>query len=314
MKLFIDFKTNDTGKSKFLHRLIPALADIGVHAQGTPKGADVALGINKFHVSLPRKLGQVVRVDGLHLKDDAKSMWKNYKVAKAINHADMVIWQSEFCKKMWKKIMDVRPNADVIIPNGAHPKEFDVEPEVSDYPHNVLMCAKWFRVSGRERKSKRLKEMLEIAVQYCEARKDVCFWVAGEAKKRVIDHPQIKFLGRLYSKRLNRYYKLCDCMLYLAVFDWMPNAVAECLVAGTPVICCKRTPMEKIGGFAVDIDPELPPKIIKKHKFPILDPAPVCEALDEILKNKHRVHVPHLHIDRIAEQYKKAFKHVIKKA
>jgi len=38
MKLFLDYKLNESGKGKFLHRLIPALEQLGVNTYYKEKG------------------------------------------------------------------------------------------------------------------------------------------------------------------------------------------------------------------------------------------------------------------------------------
>jgi glycosyltransferase involved in cell wall biosynthesis len=308
MRLYIQCTKNDTGKRKFIERLMPELEKLGVHCQEKPHGADVCLGVAYFEGK--PKMPRVLRVNGLHLLKNKVNKWRNSQARKSIKMADAVIWQSKFCEKMYKGILKVRPKQEHVIFNGANPEDYNVEPIRSPYPKNVLLCAKWFRKTGVERRHKRLKEMLRIAQTYCELHDDVGFWVAGRAEKRVFDHPRIKFLGRVPEQELRRYYVMADLMMYLAFIDWCPNSVVECICAGTPVLVSNNSGTVELGSHLVELDKPIKAKYMKNDRPPKIKDEKVIAMLDEMLANPQRIHRNELTIQCVARRYKKVLESV----
>lgn len=314
MNLYIDHKSNDTGKSKFISRLVPALEDIGVRCSFKPTRADIQLSVYKFkkrkaYGGIPR----VLRMDGVHLRRSNRNRWRNNDIRRSIKTADAVIWQSKFAKNMLQKVLKVRPNRNFVIHNGADPADYRVEPMPSEYGRNIILCAKWFRADGTERKFKRLGPMLEICRDYVEQHSgEVGVWVAGNTRKYKSTHPAIRHLGRIPEEQLRRYLVASDVMLYLAYIDWCPNAVVEALAAGTPVICPKYTAMAELGCMEIKTDKKVKCKLRSHSKPPAFEYAPVWECLDQVLASPHRVKAPKVDIHMVAKQYKYAFKKVLK--
>jgi glycosyltransferase involved in cell wall biosynthesis len=223
MKVFIDYKLNESGKSKFLKRLIPALKKIGVECRFKQKGCDVALGISWWHTKT--KLPKVLRVDGIYLNSGKKEKYRNGKVRTAIKKADHVIYQSKFAKKTVNKRLKVNPKCSVIY-NGADPEYYD-SAVCYDNPHetNYLMCARW-----GNRKHKRLKDH----IRYAENHPDIHFYLAGETDRRTPEN--VTKLGWVRDIELRRYQKTCSHLVYLADTDWCPSGVIEAILAGCEVI------------------------------------------------------------------------------
>ena len=231
MKVFIDYDLNDSGKGKFLQRLMPALAKIGVECYFKASGCDVALGISRWR-NKP-DMPKVLRVDGIYLEgEDKRDRWINEEIKKSIKKADAVIFQSQFARRMVVEKLNPRIRKDYVIFNGANPDDYMVEPIDTGFKHNIIASAKWCNRHGL-RKSKGLKEtiakMLELKAE------DTGLFIAGEVPDRYQQNG-IKFLGRLTVSDLRRWLKTCDTMVYRARFDWCPNAVVEAIVAGCKII------------------------------------------------------------------------------
>jgi len=317
IKLYIQTKKEKlggTGKHKFLQRMIPYLEDLGVKCQFSSKGADVTLGIG--HYRDKTKVPAILRLDGIHLdsikKYNYRNYWANCQIRGSIWKSNAVIFQTEFCRRIIKGMITDKIKKEYVIYNGANPKDYEVEPMESEYPNNVILSARW--KSGKLRRSKRLKPMLEIASQYCKMRNDVCFWVAGDTDID-LGHSRIKMLGYVKEPELRRYLKMADVMLYLAWAEWCPNAVVECLIAGTPVICANGNGVEEIVkgcGTICVFDKPMEAKAVKKIKPPTVDEKMVFAALDCRLKDKKRVEPHWLHVEEIAKQYYQVIKDVLK--
>ena len=259
MKLFIDYDINNSGKGKFLQRLIPALEKIGVESSFKNKGCDVALGISRWRnkPDLPR----VLRVDGIYLDgDDKRDRWINAEIAKSIKKSDAVIFQSRFAMKMVIKRLDPKIKRAFVIYNGANPQDYEVEKIDTGFEHNIIASAKWCNRHGL-RKSKGLVESTEMLLR---CKDDVGLFIAGEVPEKYRVN-RIKYLGRLEEPELRRWLKTCDTMVYMAQYDWMPNALVEAKVAGCKIIynpecdAVKEIFMADVSEFYID-------KIAKLYK------------------------------------------------
>lgn len=311
MRLYIQYSLNESGKGKFLRRLIPELEKLGVHCQFEERGCDIALLIRLFRAPISRKVPKVIRMDGISLLDTPRERRKaTHRILASIKQCDAVIYQSRFAQRMLRGLLGFVHASEYLIANGANPTDYSVRPVTSPYAKNVVMCAKWF--SNIERKHKRLKEMVEIAYNY--NRQDTGFWVLGRTAGLNPSHPRVRFVGHLNDRDLARYLKLADVMLHLAWYDWCPNSVVEALVAGVPVICANQGGTSELvgnNGWVLDIDKTIAARRIRSNVPPAFDSAKVIYALDQALSNPIRVHVPHLHIETIAKQYKKVFDEVL---
>ena len=266
MKLFLDYTLNNSGKGKFLQRLIPALERLGVTTHFKDKGCDVALGISWWHTET--KLPKVIRVDGVHLVKNDKNNWKNGRIKDGVKRADAVIYQSAFAQREVKRFLKLKDKKEFVVFNGADPKDYDVEPIDTGFPNNIIASGKWCDRNG-VRKSKGLKATLQTML---EMKSSVCgLFVAGDVPEKYRSDG-ITFLGRLEEPMLRRWLKTCDTMVYMAKYDWCPNAVVEAVVAGCKIIY-----------------------------------NPKCEALSELAVLKPE----ELHIDNIAKQYKHVLEEVL---
>lgn len=292
MKVYLDYKINESGKGKFLSRLIPALSDIGVDVVARPEGCSAALSIGVFEKTIG--LPKVLRIDGIRVKKSASAKWYNNKIKDSIKHADAVIWQSEFAKNYIKKKIKAECKKEYVIHNGACSDEFNVVPAKSNTKYNVILAAKWG--TKKTRKYKGIKKMLEIAREHCAKNPDVSYWVAGETLE-AFKHGRITFLGTIKSKTMAAYYKLSDVMLNLATLDWCPNATIEAIVAGVPVVCYDNSGVGEISqGYGTVLS--------------------INSANEEIISSvetwfgKNISHTDKYNIDNIAEQYKRVFEYV----
>ena len=290
MKIFIAYEPNESGKGKFIGRLIREWDRAGVEYSFKQEGCDVALGLTKWRIKIDKGMPKVLRMDGIHLKKDPRSKWRNNKARESIKKSDAVIWQSKFAKKIVMKWLKVSPKKSAIIYNGDNPAEYlDVLPmPKSDYK-DVLMSAKWF--SREQRKSKKLWLHLDVMTEYARINPSTPFWLAGDTGNIMPKHPNLTVLGKIKDVELKRYIKMADCLLYLAHPDWCPNQVVESIVAGTPVVCLPGSGTEELvregGGLVCKSD----------------DVAEIIGTLDMVLEIGEKAHKPSLWIDSVAKQY-----------
>jgi len=287
MKLFLDYKLNFSGKGKMLQRLIPALEKIGVETRHKEKGCDVALGISRWRTKI--KIPKVVRVDGVHLKENDKNNWKNERIRKGIKKADAVIYQSKFAQTEVKKHLKLKDKKEFVIFNGANPADYN---SVLTNRINVISSAKWCHRNGW-RKQKNLKTVIKVA----KLMPDVSFYVAGRLHEKIENTENLTFLGLLKEEELRKHLKTADVMLYPASMDWCPNSVVEALCAGCPTIATSghgaSELVEACGGRIADSKEEM------------------VKAIRDLLDNPITVNKEPVHIDNIALKYKEAFESVL---
>ena len=317
IKLFIDHNLDSSGKGKFLTRLVPELEKLGVKITNY-KDSNVVLGVNKYrtgvskdkHRTIKDKKKRILRVDGIHLLNTKRNRWANRVVKEDGMRSDAIIWQTKFCRDMWYGIMKMKCKREYVIFNGAE-KINDRLPVITSCTQNVLMCAKWLK--GRD--NKRLPEMLQIADEYTKINKDVCFWVAGEYFIKPPKNDRIVMLGRIEERELQRYILMCNCMLFLAHYDWCPNSVVEAEVRGCPVIASNNSGVAEIASIILDLDKPIKPKMMKKYKPPPVDHKKVFEAINNALVIPDTLinilQKEELLIENTAKQYFKVFKDVL---
>lgn len=288
MKLFLDYKLNDSGKGKMLRRLIPALAKIGVETRFKEKGCDVALGISRWRTKT--KLPKVIRVDGIHLKRNDKNDWKNERIRKGVKKSDAVIYQSEYAKRECERYFKIKKKNTYVIFNGANPADYEKSLNVNI---DVISSAKWCHRNGW-RKQKKLKTVIKVAALM----PDVNFFVAGKLHKPQKSTDNLTFLGYLEDVELRKCLRSAKVMFYPASMDWNPNSCIEALCAGCPIVGTSEHGVTELiracGGKVADTASEM------------------IEAITELLENPIEVNVEPVHIDNTAKLYKKVFKKAAK--
>jgi glycosyltransferase involved in cell wall biosynthesis len=287
MKLFLDYELNTSGKGKMLKRLIPALGSIGVETRFKEKGCDVALGVSRWRTNI--KIPKVIRVDGVHLKENDKNNWKNERIRKGIQKADAVIYQSKFAQTEVKKHLNLKDKKEFVIFNGANPDDYQ---ESFNVKIDVISSAKWCHRNGW-RKHKRIDTVIEVAKQM----PDVDFYVAGRLHKKKKATENLTFLGLLEDNVLRKYLATAKVMLYPVKYDWCPNALVEAICAG-----CAGVVTSGHGGT----------ELIRACGGKVANSVnEMVEAIEDLLVTPITVNKEPVHIDNIAKQYKEVFKSVL---
>lgn len=284
MKVFLDYKLNDTGKGKFLKRLIDAS---DMKFSDKPKGCDVALGVS--HWRTKTNLPKVLRLDGIRIGKEKKDFWYNKKLKKSIKESDQIIYQSEFAQNYITSRLKVKKG--VVIHNGVSPKEFKVYKRKNYL--SIILVGNWGY--KKPRKHKRLKEMLNFLEWFLVKHKHYNVWVIGETKLQP-RNSSIAMLGEI-KENLNSYLSSAGVMLNLTTLDWCPNATVEALVAHVPVVCYEGTGVSELARLSG------------------CNPLPRDAGYEGVEKavlgcRGKVVNVPELYIENIEQQYRRVLKSV----
>lgn len=328
MRIFIDHSLDFSGKGNFLRRMAPHLEALSVKIVDDYKKSDLILSVNKYHVGIKGKksrkltdnIPRILRIDGLHYEKNRRNVWANKRTVEDAQRANGIIWQTNFCKKAWKKILGIKNKNEFTIFNGANPEDY-VPPNcvgIEGYEKNVIMLSKWW--AGEHRYNKRLREMYKIAMKYTKDRKDVCFWILGDPHDENLSvfggNSYVRFVGHKPEKEVRKYLRMADVMLHLSWFSWCDNSLVEAICAGcipiTNNIGGNAEINECANGIIVDIDKPFKQKMMKSTKSPDFDIKPVFDALDRAFNDPPKIYIPGVHIKNIALEYYKAFKEVLR--
>jgi glycosyltransferase involved in cell wall biosynthesis len=314
MKVYWQYRPNDTGKGHFTEQLIPALEDQGVQVRLEPEGCDATVSYTYFR-DRGCKLPGLLRVDGLHMVKDRVQDGRTAVLAQAIKQAKGVVWQSDFSRHMLSPVTGVG-RKNFTIWNGDSPERFaDVQPIISPWPRNILMAAKWHDGPDEPRLWKRLKDHDAIAHEYVHTDPQACVWILGDCGKDYPSSPQVRYVGWVDHQTLARYMKMADIFMYAAWLDWCPNVVVEAMAAGCYIICGPNGGHAEIAagyGTVLRDNPPAMPQDIHKGHIPRCDTGMWADAIDEYYFRMPNAKVnPEIRIERVAEKYKAALEGIL---
>ena len=169
----------------------------------------------------------VLRVDGVGVKSHEQPE-KNNRIYATYLKSDAAIFQSEFCRWVWKELFPLDKTSTVIL-NGAEQNIFSREGPKNNFgfEHFMVTAARW-------RPWKALDVVLEVFSRL--DRGDLGLVVMGDGAS-VPKHPRVKAVGKLGHKQMAGVFRAADLMLYVPWHDWCPKVVSQALVAGLPVVC-----------------------------------------------------------------------------
>jgi glycosyltransferase involved in cell wall biosynthesis len=230
---------------------------------------------------------KVLRVDGVHLVRSKEGLWRNKIVSESLKMADVVVWQSEFCKRVAGGVLKYRPERQYVIHNAAPVVPSDEQYEAYTSLHGpadkiVALCAKWDYADGRARTHKRLYAQAELAAWYAGFNPTVEFRVYGKTYQRPYECDRVRYYGHLPEAELKRHLCAADVLLYLPYYDWMPNSVVEAIACGLPVIASNNGGQAEVADVVVQTDTELPAEMMAKERVPGLVFPDIGKALDGV--------------------------------
>lgn len=176
------------------------------------------------------KIPTVLRLDGIYYNLDQKYKEKNEAISKSHSIANAIIYQSNHSKLMCEKYLEKRNNNSkiAIIYNGIEKNwagKFEKHNEI-----NIVVSAKW-------RRHKRLKEIIEIFLEFNKIYKNSFLHILGKLHdNKEVKNNNIIYYGMINHEEMKRVMRIADLSLHLSKFDSCPNSVVECLAMEIPVI------------------------------------------------------------------------------
>ncbi len=243
----------------------------------------------------------ILRLDGLYLDSEntiGDSEVLNRPIMSAYRKADGIIFQSEFSRSLFGEFAG-RPSCQhVVIHNGVSP-DFCPGGERVDYGfEKTLIC------SGKWRTHKRLDCIIEGFLEYGDPSAGLV--VLGWDIKRRIEHPNIRYVGRIPPGDLPKYLRGADAFIHLTWLDNCPNVVAEALSCGLPVLCNHNGGTKEIvgsNGIVIRCEEDYNFKKVALYDPPRCDKKIVAKGIEQILEWKRPVDAVHLRIEDISQRY-----------
>lgn len=293
MRVFISPSKFAGGPQVFKERLAVALAkhtpatitrDINTHFD---------IGISFINMDKHKK-PQLLRLDGCYYVDNRIPL--NADIIKSFRHANEVVFQSKFSRKMCSNILKISAKKCPVIYNGL---DFDfvgsVKPDPAVPPGSFVACADW-----RDNKRPR-----STVLGFLEATTTEHLYMIGDGVKDPVKHSRVHYLGKLRSEQIIAIMKSCRYQIHLCHIDSCPNAVIEGLVCGLNVLCSNLGGTPEIvndDGVIINSDKWDWSIISKKHKFDTVKPSLVAAGIEK-LKTKQRPIRADLNIENVAKKY-----------
>jgi len=297
----IDLLDAPSGKHKFFIRLAREMRSVGIKIDNKKPHVYIYLVSDKIY---KKAKVNVLRLDGLIMNTRWNYREKNKEILKSIKRSDALIYQGKFCKDAYKYFLKITKTPDVIIPNGASPKEF-----LPRRPKNYFLAnCKW-------RPHKRLKSTIESFLLALDMGLDSDLVITGKPDYKV-KHPRIKYLKWVKDNKVKELLSGAIASLHLTWLDWCPNSMVEAIVAGCPVIYTEsggQTELGRESGIRVK-DKRWNFKLIDLYAPPNIDIRFVANSMIYLKKNKKELYPVRedLNIKNVCKNYLNYFEKLLK--
>ena len=243
----------------------------------------------------------ILRLDGLYF-DLGNTLGNSEKlngpIFRAYKKTDAIVFQSEFNKKLFERFAGYPKCPAIVIPNGVT-SDFSPIGERIDYGFKkTVICSSNWRIH------KRLECIIKGFLEY--GNQDVGLVVLGWGIEKQIEHPNIKYVGKINIEELPNYLRGGNAFIHLSWLDGCPNTVIEALACGLPVICSHNGGTKEVvrsNGIIIECEEDYNFEKVALFKPPKCDKRLVATAIEKILNWPNTIEAEYLKIDRIADKY-----------
>jgi glycosyltransferase involved in cell wall biosynthesis len=254
------------------------------------------------------KIPKILRLDSIYYNTDVNYKGMNDEILKSRLITNGIIYQSNYSRMLINDILGNVKCKDIVIYNGIEKNWCGKFEE-----HDGINIT----VTGKHRRHKRLKEIVELFLEYNIKYPNSTLHIFGSLNdNKIIKHAKIKYYGFVKRKDMYDVLRITDFTLHLSKRDSCPNSVVEYIGAGIPVIttnnCGGTTEICKLtkGCTIVDGDGDyndtspVPHYGEKWNVLPLQVKNDLLEAMYEMTENKRRVDVPDdILISNVTDKY-----------
>jgi len=290
-----------------IERMKPYWKSKGHFVVSSPEECDIQLSLVRIHKS--RKLPTLLRIDGIYYDLDTDYKARNSSISNSNSIADAVIYQSNYSEKLCEKFLKPRKTGAIskVVYNGVDPNWCGVRK--SHKGINIVVISKWRRL-------KRLKEIIDLFLDFIKVVPDSRLYIVGELhKNKPVRHNKIIYYGMVNRIVVGEVLNIADFSLHLCKRDSCPNSVVETIAAGVPVITTNKCGgaveiCNMVEGCIVcegDFDHNFQPDYPYRDSFNILTPQlynNILQSMITISKDKRSVNLPEqLTAEYMADSY-----------
>lgn len=297
------------GKGKFICRLSTVLPLYGVHLVSNPNQCDINFRMNALPSTRYGK--RVVRLDNVAYSNETlhRRVRNNGIVAKALEDADGVVFQSQLSFENCIRCLGVVPVNHMIIPNGVNQKDFQHIKNVyhPNYGKRFLVACQVMHP---------MRRIIQVIDCWKTANIDNGKLTIVYDKKRTgysIDHlsnKNINIVQVMNQDKLNKLIHGHDAVLLTTYMDSCPNLASESLACGVPIVTCKTNGINEFVDCTIIDDAKCVDNIVNWENPPAFNSNDLIKVFKGIYKRNVK-YPEKLDIHNIAKQYKHFFEEVL---
>jgi glycosyltransferase involved in cell wall biosynthesis len=253
VKIYLDNVdlNSSSGPNSFGRKLRDSLVISGHYVSTSPMGgSDVQLSF----IQTSKRSAPVValRLDGIYF--NTRQDWAALNAALKRSHedADLVIYQSEFNRRLTEKYFG-KAKKSAVINNGTSLSEISSIPKI-DHPALNKFDEIWCCASSW-RPHKRLRDNIEYFLQ--NRPKNTGLVVLGENPDHIVKHPDVLYVGKQDWKTCISVYKRSKKFIHLAFLDHCPNVVVDARASDCEIVVSSSGGTKEIAGTEATVVQDL---------------------------------------------------------
>jgi len=237
----VDLNSN-SGPNSFGRRLCVELQQMGHVIAVTPTDpCDAQLSFIRTTRKEARRIA--LRLDGIYFNTRQDWLDMNRPLSRSHEEADVVIYQSNFNKRLTEKYFG-QARSSVVINNGTC---LDTVSKIHPSQHHSLdKFSEVWSCSSMWRPHKRLRDNVNYFLE--QAPQSAGLVVAGSNPDYVIQHPRVVYAGQQTWQDCIALYKRSNVFLHLAFLDHCPNVVVDARASGCRLVVASSGGTREIAG------------------------------------------------------------------
>lgn len=258
---------SSSGPNSFGRKLMNELKRRGHEASIECQDPDVQLSfISSTKKSAPKV---ALRLDGIYF--NTRQSWEsmNEPIKKSFVDSDLVVYQSNFNKRLTEKYFGIAKQS-VVISNGTSLDEVSKidrisHPKLDEFEELWCCSSSW-------RPHKRLRANIEYFLQMRP--KNSGLIVLGDNPDYLHNDPSVIYVGKQPWETCISIYKRCKKFLHLAFLDHCPNVVVDARASGCELVVASSGGTREIAGHNATVvkDMEWDMRPLDLYSPPPLDP------------------------------------------
>ena len=253
----------------------------GIFSSATPRTCKTAIA---FQNMLP--FAEIERKRYPHGYMRMRLLLLKYLMTFAIRRSDLVIYISNYAKKIIEYIIPRKNRTSVVIPHGVNerfgrrvnfrppelPKDYILYVSILDVYKAQLEIVHAWHLLRRRRKT--TEKLVLAGPEYAPYGKRVRSLIRSLGLEK-----EILIIGNVPFIRLPAYYQNAKVNIFASSCENCPNILLEALAAGRPVFCSNFDPMPEFGGKAVAYFNPYQPSTLVDLFLKYLDDQPSLEEM-----------------------------------